>query len=99
MDRQISKDIYKISFLKLRTLINEWDPYSLIRQGAGEDEFHAETAQILGEIKRCASPDDAAQLVSRIFSQAFDPKDFPADSCKEVAQKIFFIFKSPSPPH
>ncbi len=72
-----------------RTVINDWDPYRLITNGAPDDEFESEIASIVGQLARIRSKKDAAHVVSRVFSSAFEPEYFDVEACADVGATLF----------
>ena len=72
-----------------RNVINTWDPYGLIVGGAPDDEFDSEIAAIVGQLDRIKSSNDAAHVISRVFSSAFESERFDADSCSDVGTILF----------
>ena len=72
-----------------RTVINEWDPYCLIAKGAPDDEFESEIASIIRQIDRIRSKNDAAHVVARIFSSAFEFEYFAVEACADVGATLF----------
>lgn len=83
------KKQYKHHFKELRTIINEWDPYSLIAEGAPIDEFEAEVGEVLAGLSKCKNQDDTVQLISQVFSRAFEPELFKPEHCSEIGGRIF----------
>lgn len=86
------KKQYKHHFKELRAIINEWDPYSLIAEGAPVDEFESEVGEVLAGLPKCKNQDDAVGLVSKVFSKAFEPDLFKPEHCTEVGQKVYGWF-------
>ena len=72
-----------------RAVITDWDPYSLIANGAPSDEFDSEILAVVGQIDRIGSQNDAVHVVSRVFSSAFEPDYFGLDACAEVGATLF----------
>ena|SRR5579872_5216744 len=70
-------------------VIQQWDPYRLLGEGAPTDEFDHEIASVVAEIPRIHSAADAASAVSRVFSSSFEPQYFSVDACAEVGEKLF----------
>jgi hypothetical protein len=73
----------------VRSVISEWDPYSLIGGGAPADEFDDEVARVLARIREMRSPTDAASAISAVFSTSFDPKSFSVSACAEVGMRLY----------
>ncbi len=85
IDRSQWKQIEPI----VRKVIHDWDPYHLLEVGAPEDEWDREILQIVGRVGRIHSPDDAAAVVSEVFTEAFHPEGFGQDDCADVGRKLF----------
>jgi hypothetical protein len=74
----------------VRTVINEWDPYGLLKIGCPKDEFDSEVASIVSQIPRIDSPIAAAHAISRVFGDAFsDTNYFSRDNCADVGAKLY----------
>jgi hypothetical protein len=80
---------YKRALAIVGAIINEWDPYSLLAQGAPEDEFEREIASVTGQMERVRSAQDAIHVVSRVFSSSFEPEFFSPETCAEVGNRIY----------
>jgi hypothetical protein len=78
----------------VKRVIDEWDPYSLLAQGAPRDEFEAEVAAIARLIPTMHSRDAAAQAVSGVFSAAFEAKYFGLEACRRVGARLFDALRS-----
>jgi uncharacterized protein DUF1871 len=70
------------------SVINAWDPYSLIQGGSPPDEFEAEIATLVPRIKHIHSPDDAAREIATIFAAAFEPH-FTPEVCAKVGAQLY----------
>jgi hypothetical protein len=75
--------------LIVRKLIHDWDPYRLLEIGAPEDEWDREILRIAGCVNRICNPADAAEVISEIFTEAFQPKGFGQADCAEIGTKLF----------
>lgn len=84
-----TKSEYKLALQIVRTIIHEWDPYSLLAGGAPDDEFDREIASVASQVTRIKSQADAAHVISRVFSSAFEHEGFSAKDCAEVGAKLF----------
>ena len=63
--KQNLKYKYKRQLSSLAVIINEWDPFCLIDNGAPKDEFDQEVAQILSKLKSNSQLEDTlAKLTS-----------------------------------
>lgn len=85
----MNKTGYKLAFEVVGTVIRAWDPYSLLALGAPKDEFDSEIASVVGQIQRIRSAEDAALVISRTFSSAFEPPLFTSEYCQEVGRDLF----------
>jgi len=70
-------------------VIRNWDPEGLLAGGAPRDELDHEIASLVAQIPRIKSAADAALAVSGIFGSNFDSDIFPAESCRDVGEKLF----------
>jgi len=91
--KKVNRQKYKIFFDIISKIIKEWDPYSLLALGAPESEFESEVAAIIAEVKNIKSPKDAISVVSKVFSEAFEPQYFKPEGCKSTGEKIFKTLK------
>jgi hypothetical protein len=73
--------------------INEWDPYGLIGGGAPNDEFDGEVRGVVRQLDRIHSAEDAAHVVSRVFSSSFEAERFDLDACRPVGKKLYLALK------
>ena len=80
---------YDRTFVVVRDVIHEWDPYGLIDRGAPAEEWDGEVASLVAQIPRIRSQNDAAHAVSRVFSSAFGPEGFSPDDCAEVGRRLY----------
>ena len=70
-------------------VIRGWDPYSLLANGAPDDEFDSEIASVAAQIPRIASRNYAMHAVSRVFSSAFNPDTFAPEHCSDVGHQLY----------
>lgn len=75
-------------------MINDWDPYNLIQEGAPDDEYESEVAKILAGLPKCNSTKETAELISTVLTESFDSDTFPVAKCKRVSEKIYARFKN-----
>lgn len=73
----------------IRQVIHEWDPYALLACGAPEDEFDSEIRSVVALIDRIWSPQDAARVLSTVFSSAFQRSGFTPEDCEDAGEKLF----------
>jgi hypothetical protein len=71
------------------SVIREWDPYSLIAGGAPADEFDSEIASVVAQIPRIKTEEEAALVLSRVFSSAFEAERFTLEDCTEAGKRLF----------
>jgi hypothetical protein len=79
---------YDRAFAAVREVIHRWDPYGLIKSGAPDDEWNSEIASVVAQIPHIKSENDAAQAISRVFSQAFQPEGFALPDCSDVGRQL-----------
>lgn len=84
-----TREDYRNAFQIVRSVIAEWDPFSLILGGAPTDEFDGEVTTLLTCIRGIHNSHDAAAAVSSVFSASFEPEAFPLEACSEVGAKLF----------
>ena len=84
-----SKKKYKQMFSTIKVVIDRWDPYGLLEGGAPDDEFESEIALVVAKIKTIKTEDDAARVLSEVFSDAFEPGFFTMESCASVGRELF----------
>ena len=77
----------------VREVIHEWDPYGLLRGGAPRDEFDREIASVASQFRRIQSPEDAVDVLARVFSSAFERASFDIDQCREAGERLFAVLK------
>ena len=70
-------------------VIDKWDPYGLLSNGAPPDEFNIEIAAIMRRFSEIRSPQDAARVVSEVFSYYFSADDFPLVDCLDVGHDLY----------
>ncbi len=84
-----SGDEYELAAATVRRVIHEWDPYDLIGGGAPADEWECEIASVVAVVPDIGSPADAAAVISRVFSAAFEPKGFGPSHCATVEDRLY----------
>jgi hypothetical protein len=84
-----SKMQYENLLSEIRQIIRDWDPYSLIREGAPDNEFDGEVSRLAVWTNQMKTSEDAIRFVSEVFSKSFEPKYFDLISCKNVGMKLF----------
>ena len=84
-----TKEEYEQALQIVSEVVSDWDPYALLSGEAPPNEFDDEIARIVAGLPRMHNEQDAASVVSRIFSSAFGANDFSQDSCSEVGRKLF----------
>lgn len=71
-----------------RQVVNRWDPYDMIANGAPQSEFESEIASIVRQINRIQSRNDAVHVVSRVFSSSFNRETFDLNACALVGADL-----------
>lgn len=87
--RKAKKQAHALVFEAVRSVIHKWDPYGLLETGCPTDEFDSEIQAVIGQIERIGSVQDAVHTLSRVFSSAFEPKDFRPESCQDVGEQLY----------
>lgn len=75
----------------VKTAIDEFNPFELLPE-APNDEFDGESREIAGRIKINGSVGEVAEIISIVFSKAFDEK-FELKDCMATAEKIYKLMK------
>src|SRR5438132_5692018 len=72
-----------------KRVIDAWDPYCLLGQGAPPDEFEACAVQVVTFVPAMRSEEDAVAALSQVFSERFEPELFEPRHCREVGGRLF----------
>jgi Domain of unknown function (DUF1871) len=88
-DQKTLKHEYREIVETVQHVLNEWDPYDLLKGGAPENEFTEEATQITAKIKNSETPTALAHVISDIFSRNFESDQFPVEACLPTASRIF----------
>ena len=70
------------------SVINAWDPYSLLEGGSPPDEFEAEVAALVPRIRHIHSQEDAAREIATVFAAAFG-SHFTPEVCAKVGAQLY----------
>jgi len=70
------------------SVINAWDPYSLLEGGSPSDEFEAEIAALVPRIRHIHSEGDASREIATVFAKAFDTT-FTPGTCAKVGAQLY----------
>ncbi len=70
------------------SVINAWDPYSLLEGGSPPDEFEAEIAALVPRIRHIHSEGDASREIATVFAKAFDTT-FTPGICAKVGAQLY----------
>ena len=84
-----ARDNYKQALAVVASVIRQWDPYSLLEGGASADEFDAEIAKVAARVPYMRSGQEAAQVLSEVFSEAFEPHLFTPEACEAPGSSLF----------
>ena len=79
---------YDAASATVRSVIDEWDPFSFYKMGCPPDEYDMEVAAIVRRISHIRSAADAASEIATVFTHYFTP-DFTAEVCAEVGQQLY----------
>jgi hypothetical protein len=79
---------YDAALNVVASVINAWDPYSLIEGGSPSDEFEAEVAALVPRIRHMHSEGDAAREIATVFVKAFD-STFTPEACGRVGAQLY----------
>ena len=79
---------YDAALNVVASVINAWDPYSLLSGGSPPDEFETEIAALVPRIGHIHSPEDAAREIAVVFAAAFEPH-FTPEVCAEVGTQLY----------
>ncbi len=74
--------------LIVRQIIHEWDPCGLLANGCPADEYDQQILLVVSQAGALHSPNDAANALSRIFSQTYGLDGFAPDDCREVGVEL-----------
>ena len=91
MLRQLEKRKYEKAFGAVQEVIHEWDPYALLAGGAPYDEFNSEIKAVVAQLDRIQSSNDAAHVISRVFSSSFEPELFQTKNCQSVGERLYEV--------
>jgi hypothetical protein len=86
---KMKKAAYKRAMQVVGSVEREWDPYSLIADGAPADEFDSEIAGIVAQIPQIKTERDAVLVLSQVFSSAFEPGRFTPEERTEPGKRLF----------
>jgi hypothetical protein len=79
---------YDAALNVVASVINAWDPYSLIEGGSPSDEFEAEAAALVPRIRHIHSEGDAAREIATVFAKAFD-STFTPETCAKIGAQLY----------
>ena len=84
-----ARDNYKQTLAVVASVVRQWDPYHLLAGGAPADEFDAEIAKVAARVPHMRSAQEAAQVLSAVFSEAFEPHLFTPEVCAQPGSSLF----------
>lgn len=70
-NKKEDKKNYKILFIKIKEIINEFDPINLLKQGMPGDEYEGEIQSIVGGLSKCNDIPQVQLLIFSIFKDSF----------------------------
>jgi hypothetical protein len=91
MIREVKRREREKIFEAVRSVINEWDPYDLLANGAPDDEFGMEISAVIRQLDRIRSPLEASHVISRVFSSSFEPELFQVEHCQSVGERLYLV--------
>jgi hypothetical protein len=84
-----TKEDYKRAQVVVKKVIDDWDPYALLKGGSPDDEFAPEITKIISHLPRIKTENDAINTISEVMSEAFEPEQFTPDKCTDVGRLLF----------
>ena len=85
---------YERALQAVREVVHRWDPYGLLAGGCPPDEFDREIAAVVAQIPRIRSRADAVQVLSRVFSSAFERARFRPGDCAAAGAELFDVLSA-----
>jgi len=82
-----TKKDYKYAQFVVKKDIDAWDPYALLEGGASDDEFTSEIDQIVRQLPKIKSEDDAVQALSMVMSCTFEKENLTPEKCTAVGKE------------
>lgn len=89
MKKVQTKEDYKRAQIVVKKIIDDWDPYALLKGGAPNDEFAPEISNIIQHLPRIKTENDAINAISEVMSKAFEPDQFTPEKCTDVGRNLF----------
>ena len=84
-----TQEDYEFVRAVIRQIIHQWDPFSLLQEGAPDDEFESEVSSLLAYIPKIRTTADATRAISSVFSESFEANQFTEEACADVGAKLF----------
>jgi hypothetical protein len=85
-----TRDDYERALQAVREVVHRLDPYDLLGGCfCPPDEFDNEIALVVAQIRRIRSRTDAAHVLLRVFSAAFEPERFRPVDCATVGTELY----------
>ena len=88
-DHKAMKRSYRETVEVISQVVNDWDPYDLIKSGAPDNEFYPEVARIAAKVHEIRTSMELAEVISNVFTDQFGPEYFSIEACVQVASQIF----------
>lgn len=79
---------YELALEVVGAVVRGWDPYELLSGGAPASEFDDEIARLVTRVPHIQRAIDAAQAISAVFSESFEPS-FTPETCAEIGAQLF----------
>jgi len=84
-----TREDFDAALLVVASVVQSWDPFSLIGSGAPHGEFDAEIAKVVSRIPTISSAASAAAALSSVFSASFGPEHFSPVQCAVPGRELF----------
>jgi len=88
------KRSYQETIKVVTEVINDWDPYDLIKSGAPDNEFSPEVGRIAAKAHGVKTSMELAKIISGVFTDQFGPEYFSVEACVQVASRLFTDLKN-----
>ena len=84
-----SREDYDRAVVLTRHLVRDWDPHSVLKLGAPDDEFDDEIARLVARIPRLTGPADAGRHVAEVFTAQFGQGVLAAKDSARIGERWY----------
>jgi hypothetical protein len=84
-----SREDYDRALVLTRHLVRDWDPHSLLKLGAPDDEFDDEIARLVARIPRLTGAADAGRHVAEVFTAQFGQGVLAATDSARIGERWY----------